>query len=56
MWKYGMSGETPAEYKRRYAGSADAAETGKTIAAKKNAQVQTGWLKGLWRKLAGTKQ
>ncbi|KAJ3540166.1 hypothetical protein NM688_g6261 [Phlebia brevispora] len=49
MWKDGTSGESPAEYKRRYAGSVEQAEA---VAPKgRKASKATGWIAALAKRL-----
>lgn len=55
MWKYGSGGETPAEYKRRYALQADGGEPPKVVKTKKEGSSPStspslGWFQRLWSK------
>jgi len=51
MWKFGVSSETPAEYKRRYAKSETASGMAKTAAQDKAQKLEgssRGWFSRLW--------
>jgi len=53
MWKDGVTGETPAEYKRRYAQASNIADSSSSSGSAEQAEKREqreGWFRRLWSK------